>query len=499
VLPAGQVDVAAIEDNLRQRTARGVLVSMSGQIGTFVLRTVSMVVMARLVTPEQFGLVGMVTAVTGVLALFRDGGLSQATVQRAVHSEQLTSTLFWINLGLGAALFVITAILAPAIAAFFSEPRLTLITVAIGSGFLFGGASAQHRAVLLRQMKFDVLVKIDLASLAASIVVGIGVAISGGGYWALVAMAVSQPALNMVMAWLASGWKPRAPKREAGIGSMIRYGGLLTLNGLVVYVAYNLDKVLLGRFWGAQVLGVYGRAYQLVSIPTENLQSAVGSVMFPALSRLQSDPVRMRSYFLKGYGLFLSLVMPITASCALFAEDIVRVLLGSQWHDSVPVFRYLAPTILAFALINPFGHLMQASGRVLRSLLVALLIAPTVVVAYLIGLPNGAEGVAMGYALAMALLVIPVSYLARMDTLITMSDLFRTALMPFVSTAAGSIAAVAISRRFENLEPFFRLTIACSVLLAVHAAIVLMSPQHRSDVAMILRSSRRSPQLDNHL
>ena len=143
---------------------------------------------------------------------------------------------------------------------------------------------------------------------------------------------------------------------------MIRFGGTLTLNQLVVYVAYNLEKVLLGRYWGASVIGIYGRAYQLANIPTENLNSAVGGVVFSALSRLQEDTKRFRSYFLKGYSLVLVLTIPITLVCCLFAKELISVLLGPKWQEAVPIFRLLAPTIMIYALINPLSWVLFSLG-----------------------------------------------------------------------------------------------------------------------------------------
>src|SRR5207244_4733449 len=175
-----------------------------------------------------------------------------------------------------------------------------------------------------------------------------GAALAGFGYWALVIMTVTLPLVSSVCFWLATAWIPGMPRRRAGIRSMMRFGGAITLVGLLVYIAYNADKVLLGRFWGAEVLGIYGRAYQFINIPTSNLNTAIGQVAFPALSRLQNEPERLRSYFLKGYGLYLSLVMPITLACALFAEDIIRVFFGPNWSSAAPVFLLLAPTIVAF-------------------------------------------------------------------------------------------------------------------------------------------------------
>ena len=158
--------------------------------------------------------------------------------------------------------------------------------------------------------------------------------------------------------------------------------------------AYNADKMLLGRFWGADVLGLYGRAYQLVNIPTDNLNSTVSQVALPALARLQQDPQRLRAYFLRGYGLFAATVIPITVACGLFSEDIVQVFLGDRWRDAAPIFRLLAPTILVFAFINPLGWLMIATGYAAQ-FRIAVALAPTVIIGT--DRSSGARGVAIGF------------------------------------------------------------------------------------------------------
>src|SRR5437870_8668696 len=295
--------------------ARGALVSTGAQAGTFVLRTGSLMVLARLLLKEDFGLVNMATAFTGFLGLLRDAGLSMATVQRASITRAQTSTLFWVNLAVGGLLALLAAVTAPMLAAFYGEPRLFWVTVALGTSFIFYGATAQHRAMLQRSMRFTALAIIDTGSLIVSIAIGIGMAVTGHGYWALVATMISYPAVSIVGVWLATGWIPGMPQRGSGIRSMLAYGGAVTLLNFVVYLAYNVDKVLVGRFWGAEALGTYGRAYQLINLPYENLHTTMGLVMFPALSRVQNDPARLRSYFLKGYSLFLSLVIPITTWC----------------------------------------------------------------------------------------------------------------------------------------------------------------------------------------
>jgi O-antigen/teichoic acid export membrane protein len=459
--------------DLKGKTARGAMVSTIGQGASFFLRMSSMVVLARLLVPADFGLVGMATACTGFLDLFRDAGLSMATVQRATITRAQISTLFWINLGVGATLAVLCAAIAPILTNFYHEPRLLWVTVVIGAGFVVSGAAAQHRALLMRDMRFALLTMIDIGSLFVSVAIGIGMAVAGEGYWALVGMTISLNVVSVVSLWVAGGWLPGRPQRGVGVRSMLKYGGTLTLNSVIVYIAYNADKVLLGRAWGADILGIYGRAYQFINLPTSNLNTAIAQVAFPALSRLQNDPERLKSYFLKGYSLFLSLVLPITVACGLFAEDIIRVFLGPKWGEAAPVFRLLAPTILAFALINPFGWFMQATGRATRSLYIALLLAPVVILGYLVGLSHGAAGVAAGFSVAILLLVVPVIFWATRGTSITVLDAFKVVLRPFLSILIGAGAALAAWPLIGRLaSPLLRLFAANGIMFCVYAILL---------------------------
>jgi PST family polysaccharide transporter len=219
---------------------------------------------------------------------------------------------------------------------------------------------------------------------------------------------------------------------------MVRLGGALTFNSFVIYIAYNIDKVLLGRYWGSAAVGSYGRAYQLVNIPTENLNAAIGNVAMSALSRLQSDPVRMKSYFLKGYALLLALTIPATVACAVFSHEIVAIVLGQGWDEAAIIVRLLSPTILVFALINPTFWLVFSLGLMKRSVHMALVIAPLVTIAYGIGLSYGPRGVAAAYSIAMLTWLGPHLIWATHGTMVTVQDLVRTASKPL---AAGVLAA----------------------------------------------------------
>ncbi|HEY4901935.1 MAG TPA: lipopolysaccharide biosynthesis protein [Candidatus Sulfotelmatobacter sp.] len=483
--------------DLKEKTIRGGVARMGAQVANFVLRIGSLMILARLLDPKDFGLVGMVTAFTGVLNLFRDFGLSTATVQRAEVTEDQISTLFWINLLVGAVLALLSVALAPAVAAFYHEPRLLWITAVLATGFVFNAAGVQHSAILQREMRFTALAVINTIALIAGTVLAIGMAKYGYDYWALVAMTIAYPLVTTVGLWMTAAWMPGAPRRRSGLRSMIRFGGTITLNGAVMYVAYNFEKVLLGRFWGAEAIGVYGRAYQLVNIPTDNLNSAVGEVAFSALSRVQDDPPRLRSYFLKGYSLVTALTLPITILCALFAREAISILLGPKWTEAVPIFRLLAPTILIFAMINPFSWLLFAMGKVGRSLKIALVIAPLVIAGYVIGLPYGPTGVALGYSAAMAVWILPHIAWCVHGTPISFLDVLQTLSKPLLSGLVASVLPLMIESSYgQQLSPLFRLIVGVVLFLSVYAVMLLYAMGQKAFYLNLVRGLRASRSLD---
>jgi PST family polysaccharide transporter len=481
--------------DLKHKALRGGLFKVCAQGANVVLRTGSLMILARLLSPKDFGVVAMVTVVTGVFGLFKDAGLSVATVQRASITHEQVSTLFWINLAVGTVLGLATAAMAPVLVAFYHEPRLLWVSIIVATGFLFTGAGVQHSVLLQRQMRFVALSAIETLSLVAGIAAAIGLAAAGFGYWALVAMAVTPAAVATAGCWWMTGWLPGPPRRRAGIRSMLRFGGAVSLNALIVYVAYNVDKLLIGRLWGAEALGVYGRAYQLINMPTENLNTAIGGVAMSALSRVQEDRNRLKNYFLKGYSLLLVLTVPLAFACALFAEDIIHVLLGPKWKATATLFRFLAPTILAYALINPLSWLLFATGQVRRSVHMAVVIGLVVITSFVVAVPFGPGSVALAYSAMMALLIIPMILWATHGGLVvSWRDALSAAWPPVGSSliAAGSSFAV-VQLLGQALSPFPRLILACGTLLAVYAGTLLFLMGQMSFYLGLVRDLKTPP------
>ena len=453
---------------------RGTFARVAAQAANMALRVVSLAILARLLDPNAFGLVGMVAALTGILSLFRDFGLSAASIQRANITDEQSSTLFWINAITGVLLMLIAIACAPLVVRLYHEPRLYWVTVAMGSTFLINSIGIQHSAHLQREMRFTTLSIIDTGSTLISTVIGIATAEAGWGYWALVAMAIASPLIGTIAVWVVTQWIPSLPRRGVGLRSMMRFGGTLTVNGVVLYAASNAEKVLLGRYWGADVIGIYGRAFQLIRIPTDTLTGAVGEVAFSALSRLQEDAKRLRSYFLKGYSLVLALTLPATVACAVLAPDMIAFVLGPKWKEAAPIFRLLTPTIVVFAIANPLSWLVMSLGMVGRLAKMTMTISPIMIGSYFAGLPYGAKGVASAYSIVMLLWLVPVSLWAVHGTAVSFRDVVATAAHPLVASTVGGAVAFFVCATYGHPEQhLMRLILGIVALLGVYAATIL--------------------------
>jgi O-antigen/teichoic acid export membrane protein len=477
-------------EDLKRKALHGGLARFCGQIVSVVLRLGSVMVLARVLSPEEFGLAAMAIIVTGLYELF-SASLSSATIQRDVMSDEQASTLFWINIAIGVVLGLLCFATAPLLVAFYNEPRLFWATGALGIAFVFTAAGVQHSGMLARQLRYVSLAVIETMALLASVTVSIGMALAGAGFWALVAGCVATPAASTIGMWLASRWVPGPPRRAPEIGALLLFGGTLTLNGVVMYIAYNVEKVLLGRFWGPEVLGIYGRAYQLINFPTSIINASVGSVAFAALSRLQNDPRKYKSYFLKGYALVNSVTMPTTLLAAVYAEECINILLGPKWSAAVPIFQLLAPTVLVFGLINPMAWLLLSLGYQKRSLALALVISPIVISAYLVGMPYGPTGVALAYSTAMVLWLVPHILWCLRGTMISPAELLQAIRPPLLSALTAAAVGAVLDRILDSVHASLATAaLGATMMGGVYLLMLLVVFQQKSLFLDVLKNVR---------
>ena len=470
-----------LQRDLKRASLHGGSLALAGQAGRFLLRLASTIILARLLTPNEFGLVAMVTAVTAFVGTFKDLGLSMATVQRAEVNQAQISTLFWVNVLLGIALTLITIALAPAAAWFYGEPRLTAIALALSVSFVFAGLTVQHQALLRRQMRYGTLAVADLVSLFVGIVTAVVMAAFGCSYWSLVGMTVTAAAVNAIAVWLLSGWRPSRMSTARGVGGMLRFGRNITAGNVCTYVRRNLDKVLLGWCWGAGSLGIYAKAYQLVLAPMTQLVQPISPVAISALSRLQDHPARYRRFYLKTVRLIGYATMPPAILLLIFHGEIVDVLLGPQWSAAAEVFGVLVFVALFYPAFSTIGWLLVSLDQTDRIARWSLFEAICQSLGLLVGLQFGPLGVATAFAVTFYLLRGPHLVYCLKPTPVGPKDLLAALARPLALSLAMGLSVVLLMH-YVGFEHFHtRIPAALCAVIVVGALSLAASRGIRGD------------------
>ncbi len=458
---------------LGRRTARGGAVAITGQALKFFITIGATSAMARLLTPQDYGLITMVAFVTGFVSMYKDLGLAAATIQRPEITSDQISTLFWINIALSLAIALFTTAIAPLVSWFYGEPRLTAITIITAAGFIVSGLAVQHEALLRRQMRYFALSAIGLSSMILGYVVGIYLAWKGLNYWALVGSQLAVISSTTAITWTVCGWRPGLPKKDTGVRSMIRFGGNLTGFTTINFFSRNLDNLLIGRVWGAPQLGIYSRAYQLMTLPIEQINEPITSVAVPSLSRLTDAPEDYRKAYLRMLQKIALLTMPCMAVMIASSDWIIRVVLGPKWSDTTQIFLLLGITGLFQPIANTTGWLFITQGRSRQIFQWGLISGPITIVSIVAGLPWKALGVAAAYVLTQICVTYPLLFwfVGRSGPVRTM-DFYRTIAPVALASLSGLGVALALRRLLEIHNPLFGMA-ACAVVIFATTLIVL--------------------------
>ena len=481
-------DTEYLKADLKGRSVRGGAVTMAAQGMTFFLGMASTVVLARLLTPQDFGLIAMVTAVTGFLMMFKNMGLSMATVQKAEVNHGQISTLFWINVILSIGVMLVTAALAPVIAWFYGEPRLTWITLALAGAFIFGGLTVQHQALLRRQMRFGSLALIQIISMLVGILTAIIAAFYGAGYWSLVLMQLATAITSAIAVWVACGWRPGLPVRRSGVRKMLAFGGNLTGFSVINYFARNLDKVLIGWRWGSGSLGLYSKAYGLLMLPLQQIRQPIAVVAIPTLSRLQNEPDQYKRYYYRAINTIAFITMPLVAMLAVLSDEIIRIVLGNQWTDAAIIFKVLAFVAFFQPVTGTCGWVYVSLGQTKRMMHWGLISVPIVVLSFIIGLPWGPVGVATSYTLCtLFILTVPALLFAFRYSPVNLVGFFKAVWHP-MAISVIMYASLELAKYYFVFSSSVWTVLYCSITALFVAILSLMLwPKARDEALDTLR------------
>jgi polysaccharide transporter, PST family len=402
--------IANDSDELRRLAVRGAGATVFSRGVSLAVQMIATVILARLLLPEDFGVVAMVLSFSALLMSFP--GFTETVLQWETIDHHLVSNLFWVCVGVGVLLTAGFAAAGSLLAWFYGDPRVALIAAVVSFQILLSSISVLHQGLLQRAMRFPQISANQVVARVVSVAVSISLALAGWGYWALVAGLVANPLSIAIGAMYLCRWIPSLPRRKPGTGAMLRF--VLNVYGRynIDYLAHNMDNVLVGWRFGAQPLGLYKKAYDLFALPSSLVINPLQSVAVSALSRLKQDSALYRRYLLRALAVTALLGMGLGADLTLVGHDLIALLLGRGWEESGRIFTLLGPGVGLMFLYGAHCWIHLSIGSANRFFRWGVIEFIVTCLLFAIGLRWGPEGIAVAWTASYGLLTIPAFWYA---------------------------------------------------------------------------------------
>ena len=443
---SGAFRPVAEDGELRRHAVRGAAATVSAQALALAAQVVSTVILARLLTPADFGVVAMVTTFSMLLMSFGWSGFNEAVIQAEEMNRFQASNLFWISSALGLILTIGFAGAGSLLARFYQNSLVAHVAVAMSVAIFIGAASNIHLALLRRAMRFAAVSANDVVGRATNTAVAILLALRGWGYWALVAGIVAQVLSTTIGAWWLCRWIPSLPRRGVGTRAMLRFAAKVYGRFSANYFARNFDNLLVGWQFNAAALGFYKKAYDLFALSANQLIAPLHNVALAALSRLNQDPVRFRRYLANSLGIIAFVGMAVGADLTLVGKDVVRLVLGPKWSESARIFELFGPGIGVMLLYSTMGWIHLSIGKPGRWLRWTLVETVATVLLFVLALPWGPAGIAVAWSVSFWILLIPAFWYAGRPIGLGVSSLIAAVWRYAAASLLAGLATAAIIR-----------------------------------------------------
>lgn len=383
------------DQNLGQASARGGLVSVGAQVIKFLSQILTLSILARILTPEDFGYIAMALVLISMLKMLAGQALSTGIIQHRIISREQVSGFFWISNGLCLVLTLAATALAPAMAWFFQENVLLAVVPVMAIQIMFAGLTASHLALMARTMQFGIIAGLDLAATLLSKILGIAAAIFGAGYWALVLVPISYDALRTLFVWFFCKWRPQFGKIPSSSKSLLQFGATLSFTSIIESLLRQIDRILIGKVWSGASLGLYSKSYDLGELPSRLINWPLERVALSALSKLQDNREDFMEFFFAINKNFLFFISPAVLFIHLASPQVIGIILGPQWAEAESILRYLSIVILLDCILFPLTWFFISTNQLKKYLIFTLLHNGFKVVAVFLGIKWGPVGVSI--------------------------------------------------------------------------------------------------------
>jgi O-antigen/teichoic acid export membrane protein len=425
--------------------------SAISQSGLRIGQLATTAVLARLLAPGEFGLIAMATVIVEFSLIFRDLGTSAAIIQREDINQGLLSTVFWANLALGLVVILGIIALSPLIAMFYGEPRLTQILPVLSIAFIFASGSVLQQALLERRLAFDSLAKAEVFAFAFGASTAITLGILGFGVWSLVAQTLVTQASLCVFLWWASQWRPSFQFRWSDILEIRKYSLNLAGSQFLTFVQRNADYVLIGRFLGADALGIYTIAYRLMMYPVQSISFVVSRALFPVYARIQDDNKRFSAAYARTVGAIATLTFPVMIGVMVLSTPFVLTLLGERWLPVGGLLFILAPVGIIQSIGGTVALIYRAKGRTDWMFRWTMFSTSIYLIAFWFGVQRSLSAVALFYLIANLALVYPHYKWAFGLISMRWKDFGRALATPLVSAFLMGAVVIGILHYFDDV------------------------------------------------
>jgi PST family polysaccharide transporter len=456
-------------NELRRLAVRGAAATVSAATLALALRVVPTVILARLLTPADFGVVTMVSTFSLLLMSFGTSGFCEAVIQPDEINRFQASNLFWITCAIGLILSIIFGAAGPLLARFYRNPLVMPVAVGMSATIFIVGAATIHVALLKRAMRFAAISANDVVALAVYTVVAILLALRGWGYWALVAGYVAQFLSGTIGAWWLCRWIPSSPRRGVGTRALLRFAAKVYGRFSANYFARNFDNLLVGWRFNAVALGYYKKAYDLFALTASQLTAPLHNVALAALSRLNQDRELFKRYLANSLGIVAFVGMAVGADLTLVGKDLVRLVLGPKWSEAGRIFELFGPGIGVMLLSSTIGWIHLSIGKPGRWLRWTLVESAATALLFVLALPWGPAGIAVAWSVSYWTLLIPAFWYAGRPIGFGVSSLIAAVWRYAAASLLAGLATAAIIRGtpFWGAAPGAKAALGAIIIISV--------------------------------